>query len=86
MAEKSQDRGRENDTPGFFAQHEWSIVGALAMLAFLLGWAGYAEVMVFESAGGTHTWLDPVYASLQLFIFEGPDETGGWPLKLQAAR
>jgi hypothetical protein len=71
---------------GFVARHEWSLVGLLAMLAFLLGCIGYAQTMTFESAGGENTWWDVVYASLHLFVFEGPEETKGWPLHLQLAR
>ena len=70
----------------FVARHEWSLVGLLAVLAFMLGCVGYAQTMTFASAGGEHTWWDVVYASLQLFIFEGPEATNGWPLHLQLAR
>ena len=70
----------------FVASHEWSLVGLLAVLAFLLGCIGYAQSMTFVSAGGEHTWWDVIYASLQLFILEGPDATSGWPLHLQIAR
>ncbi|MDZ7921180.1 NAD-binding protein [Rhodoferax sp.] len=42
--------------------------------------------MVFADAGGPHTWWDVAYASLQLFIFEAPDQTAGWPVYLQVAR
>ena len=75
-----------SETPSFAARHEWTLVGLLAVLAFLLGCVGYAQIMIFQGEGGEHTWWDVVYASLQLFIFEGPDATGGWPLHLQLAR
>jgi hypothetical protein len=71
---------------GFVARHEWTVVGLLAVLAYVLGCIGYAQTMTFASAGGEHTWWDVIYASLQLFIFEGPDATSGWPLHLQIAR
>jgi hypothetical protein len=67
-------------------RHEWSIVAGLALLAFVLGCVGYFDVMVFRDEGGENTWWDPVYASLQLFIFEGETTTAHWPLHLQIAR
>ncbi len=70
----------------FLIRHEWSLVGMLAVLAFVLGCFGYGQIMQFVDAGGTHTWWDVAYASLQLFVFEGPDESMGWPLHLQIAR
>jgi hypothetical protein len=70
----------------FAARHEWTLVGLLAILVFIMGCAGYAQTMVFAAEGGDNTWWDIIYASLQLFIFEGPDETSGWPLHLQLAR
>ena len=70
----------------FAARHEWTLVGLMAVLTFILGCVGYAQTMTFASAGGEHTWWDVVYASLQLYIFEGPDATSGWPLHLQLAR
>lgn len=72
--------------PGFTARHEWTLVGLLALLTFLLGCLGYARLMTFEEHGGTHTWWDVTYASLKLFIFEATDETAGWPIYLQLAR
>ena len=69
-----------------WAQHEWSIVALAAAMAFLLGCWGYALAMSPSAAGSEHTWWDVVYASFQLFIFEGPDATAGWPLQLQIAR
>lgn len=68
------------------ARHEWTVVGLLAILVFLLGCWGYAQTMQFADAGGEHTWWDVAYASLQLYIFEGPDATAGWPLHLQVVR
>ncbi len=70
----------------FISRHEWSLVGLLAVFAFLLGCYGYARVMPFADEGGEHTRWDVIYASLQLFIFEGPDATANWPLHLQIAR
>jgi hypothetical protein len=70
----------------WLARHEWTVVGLIALACFIMGAHGYYQTMHFEVAGGNHTWWDPIYASLQLFIFEGPDETGGWPLHLQVAR
>ena len=79
-------RKTRHHAPSFWDQHEWSVVGLSAVIAFLLGCWGYSEAMVFSRDGGSNTWWDVVYASLQLFIFEGPDETAGWPLQLQFAR
>ena len=70
----------------WMARHEWSIVGALGFSAFLFGCLGYYQVMAIGAPDSEYTWWDPVYASLQLFIFEGPDATSGWPLYLQIAR
>ncbi len=70
----------------FFSRHEWTLVGLLAILTFALGCFGYAQTMPFADEGGEHTWWDVIYASLQLFIFEGPDATADWPLHLQLAR
>ena len=70
----------------FFARHEWSLVGALAILTFFLGCAGYVQIMNFAPESGENTWWDVIYATLQLYIFEGPDATNGWPLHLQLAR
>ena len=70
----------------FISRHEWTLVGLLAVLTFILGCVGYSQIMTFERDGGSHTWWDVVYATLQLYIFEGPDETGGWSLHLQLAR
>lgn len=71
---------------GFFARHEWTLVGLLAILAFVLGCVGNWKVMTFAAEGGEHTLWDVVYATLQLFIFEGDDASVGWPLELQVAR
>ncbi|MFV8816609.1 RyR domain-containing protein [Haliea sp. E17] len=70
----------------FFSRHEWTLVGMLAVGAFLLACLGYTQVMLLSNPDGSHTWWDVVYASLQLFVFEGPDATTGWPLHLQVAR
>lgn len=69
----------------FFARHEWSVVGVLAILTFFLGCAGYSQMMTLGH-DGENTWWDVIYATLQLYIFEGPDATRGWPLELQIAR
>ena len=68
------------------ARHEWSIVGAIGFAAFVLGCVGYYQVMDVGGPNSEHSWWDPVYASLQLFIFEGPDATADWPVHLQIAR
>ena len=59
----------EGKRHSWLARHEWSIVGLMALLSFLLGCYGYFQTMTFESEGGRHSWWDPIYASLQLFIF-----------------
>ncbi|MFT7287775.1 MAG: hypothetical protein ACI87W_001890 [Halieaceae bacterium] len=80
--EKELGYGRES----FYARHEWTIVGLLALGTFLLGCLGYANVMPFGDVGGEHSWWDVPYASVQLFIIEATDATDGWPLYLQLAR
>lgn len=77
---------RGGQRPSFWARHEWTLVGILAILTFILGCIGYGQTMLFADEGGEHTWWDVVYASLQLYIFEGPDATAGWPIHLQLAR
>lgn len=83
---RAQYKESESRTKGFFARHEWTLVGLLGVLAFLLGCYGHAKIMTFESAGGDNTVWDVVYATLQLYIFEGSDESAGWPFQLQVAR
>lgn len=76
----------EPEQVNLLLRHEWTLVGLLAILTFVLGCIGYGHIMVFEEDGGPHSWWDIAYASLQLFIFEAPDETAGWPVYLQVAR
>jgi len=76
----------DNKNVSGLARHEWTIVGLLAVVAFILGCIGYSQTMTFVRAGGENTWWDVVYASMRLFIFEAPDTTQGWPLHLQVAR
>ena len=71
---------------GFLARHEWTLVGLLATLTFLVGCFGYAQMMTFTDAGGPYTWWDAAYSSFRLFIFEGQDETAGWPVYMQVVR
>ncbi len=82
------DHGRNSaaEQTGFFARHEWTLVGLLAALTFLVGCFGYAQLMSFTENGGPHTWWDVVYSSLRMFIFEAQDETAGWPLYMQVVR
>ena len=80
----AQSAGREPTS--FAARHEWTLVGILAVLTFLLGCIGYSQIMTFAADGGEHSRWDVAYASLQLFIFEAPDATAGWPIHLQVAR
>ncbi len=81
-------QGKKPDTEqvNLVARHEWTLVGLLAVLTFVLGCIGYGQTMTFVAQGGPNTWWDVGYASLQMFIFEAPDETAGWPLHLQIAR
>lgn len=78
--------GSEPDQVDFIARHEWTILGALAVLAFALGCLGFSEVLTFTEAGGEHTRWDIVYSAFRMFIFEAPDTSAGWPLYLQVAR
>ncbi|PLW81988.1 hypothetical protein CWI75_12925 [Kineobactrum sediminis] len=71
---------------GFVLRHEWTLVGLLAVLAYVLGFTGFAEVMMFGPDADQHSWWDVGSATLQLFIFETPDATAHWPLYLQIAR
>lgn len=84
-SDKSQTH-TEDETLSVLARHEWTLVGMLALLTFVLGVIGYAQTMVFGHDTGSNSWWDPVYASFRLFVFEGPDATGDWPLHLQLAR
>ena len=83
---QTQDQKPDAEQAGFFARHEWTLVGLLAVLTFVLGCFGYGHTMTFVDQGGPNTWWDVAYGSLQLFIFEAPDESAGWPLYLQVAR
>ena len=82
----SQGKKPDAEQVNLFARHEWTLVGLLAVLTFVLGCIGYGQTMIFVNQGGTHTWWDVAYSSLQLFIFAAPEETAGWPLHLQMAR
>ena len=79
-------RQPEPERVNLIARHEWTIVGLLAALAFLLGCVGYAQTLTFADQGGSYTRWDVVYGAFRLFIFEAPDETAGWPVYLQVAR
>lgn len=70
----------------FYARHEWTIIGLLAVAVFVMGCVGHYHVMDFGDQPGQNTLWDIFYASLQLFIFEGDGATAGWPLHLQLAR
>ena len=82
----SRQPGREPDQVDFIARHEWTIVGALAVVAFVMGCFGFAETLTFAEEGGSYTRWDVVYSAFRMFIFEAPDESAGWPLYLQVAR
>jgi|GEM_PF-1624173 len=80
---------REKSEPGqvdFFARHEWTIVGLLAVLAFVLGCFGFAQTLTFAEDGGPSSGWDVAYNAFRMFIFEAPEESAGWPLYLQIAR
>ena len=83
---RDRDNSSEPGQAGFFARHEWTLVGLLAVLAFVLGCIGYSQTMTFSNVGGPNTWWDVAYGSLRLFIFEAPEESAGWPLYMQVAR
>jgi len=83
---QARGKPRAAEQTSLIARHEWTLVGLLAVLAFVLGCIGYSQIMVFADAGGPNTLWDVAYASLQLFIFEAGDESAGWPLYLQIAR
>jgi hypothetical protein len=85
-ADEIRKERREPEQASFVARHEWTLVGLLAALAFVLGCIGFAKTMTFEAQGGPYTWWDVVYGSFRMFIFEAPDETAGWPVYLQVAR
>lgn len=67
-------------------KHEWSVVGTLTAITFVLGCVGYYQVMRFEDQGGDFTYWDIFYSAFQLFIFNAQNATPGWPLYLQVAR
>ena len=71
---------------GFVARHEWTLVGLLAVLAYVMACIGFAEVFVLGPDAADHSWWDVHAASLQLFVFETDDATAHWPLHLQIAR
>ncbi len=61
-------------------------MGLLAVIAYIMAWAGFAEVMMSGPDAAAHSWWDVGAASLQLFVFETSDATAHWPLHLQVAR
>ena len=71
---------------GMLRRNEWVFVSILTLIAFCLGCLGYVELMRFENEGGGFTHWDVIYGTLQLFIFNGPDATAGWPIYLQVVR
>jgi TrkA-N domain/RyR domain len=75
-ADPSGDRSRRRIV-------EWTIVGALALVALVLGYVGFGAV--YEELG----WSERLYRSLQLFVLESgavPDEEGAVPTSLEIAR
>jgi len=79
-------RSASRSVRAFVARHEWTLIGFFALLTFVLGCIGYAGTLQFVAQGGPNTWWDVPYLSLRLFVFEGPDQTAGWPFHLQLAR
>lgn len=71
---------------GFFARHEWTLIGLLAVSTFILGCIGHAQVLEFGTEPGMHTWWDVPYLSMQMFVFELGEPTAHWPLHLHIAR
>lgn len=70
----------------WFRQHEWTLVGLLALLAFGLGMSGYYQDLLIRGKGTQHNLWDVLYNTLRLFILEGHDSSKHWPLYLQVAR
>lgn len=89
LSQNRRDRAAndpEDSGDGFFARHEWTLLGLLALITATVGCIGFAQIMIFDSQGGEFTWWDVPYASIKLFIFEASDSTQGWPWYLQLAR
>ena len=90
------ERNRHNDTHQpdaqeagitvWMARHEWTIVAAIGLLAFILGWIGLYQVMAVGDPDSEYSWWDPAYVSFRLFLFDGPEASQGWPIHLQIAR
>jgi hypothetical protein len=85
-AANCEEQSLASERESFFVRHEWTILGLLAVFTFCIGCVGFREVMLPGVSDGEYTWWDVPYASIKLFIIDGPDETAGWPLYLQLMR
>lgn len=64
--------------------HQWTVVGMLACLAFVLGIAGFSAY--FSAIDASVSTTDIVYYTLQLFTLQMPDVSGGLPWSLEISR
>lgn len=65
--------------------HRWWVIGALSLLAFILGYIGATKQLV--PAGQRRTLLDPFYRALQLFVMEDGMASGyPMPWEFETAR
>ena len=64
--------------------HHWSVIGALWVAAFILGYAGFSDYL--SSRGGQHSPRDTLYLALQLFTLESGSMPAPLGWKLEVAR
>lgn len=84
---RDQSGGTERDQrESFFARHEWTVIGVLALLTYCVACVGYVFLLKPGTADSPYTWLDMAYLSMKLFILDGPEETAHWPLYMELAR
>ncbi len=67
-----------------FRRLQWPAVVAAAVVALVLGYAGFARL--FDAAGEQATFWDILYRDLQLFTLESGSLEGPVPWQLQVAR
>jgi hypothetical protein len=66
----------------YWRSYHWGVVGALALLALVLGFVGFHRYL----GPGAQTNLEIFYLTLQLFVLESGNITGSAPLSLEVAR
>jgi hypothetical protein len=78
---KPTHQSERNPLGAFISEYRWSLVGILAILAFVLGFLGLQAH--YTAIGQPRSWPDTVYLALQLFVLEfGAEGPFPWPLEV----